>query len=257
MTGPEKIDWRYVPTCAVAECTKPVWTRGWCNAHYIRWQRHGDPLGGGTTRTLKRPAVIAKCAVAGCDFIGTLRRGWCERHYRRWKVHGDPLGSHQSKLMAFVESATRHHGDKCLLWPFGANGHGYGQVRYKGSQTPAHRVVCELAHGRPPSPKHHAAHNNNGDMCISRLCVNPKHLRWATPLENESDKAIHGGIVRGERHGMAKLTEWDVRTIRGLKGKIGPTEIARMFSVGPDSIRNIHAGRSWAWLDTDGGHRGR
>jgi len=32
-------------TCAVNGCDRPSITRGWCNAHYIRWRTHGDPLG--------------------------------------------------------------------------------------------------------------------------------------------------------------------------------------------------------------------
>lgn len=35
-------------TCSVAGCSLPVFVkhRGWCNRHYTRWTRHGDPLGG-------------------------------------------------------------------------------------------------------------------------------------------------------------------------------------------------------------------
>lgn len=32
-------------TCAIEGCGKPRATREWCNGHYIRWRRHGDPLG--------------------------------------------------------------------------------------------------------------------------------------------------------------------------------------------------------------------
>jgi hypothetical protein len=38
------------PICSIPDCGKPVAARGWCNAHYRRWRRHGDPLGGSTTR---------------------------------------------------------------------------------------------------------------------------------------------------------------------------------------------------------------
>jgi hypothetical protein len=38
--------------CAVEGCEKPaINSRGWCNAHYLRWLRHGDPLG-------SRPRVV-------------------------------------------------------------------------------------------------------------------------------------------------------------------------------------------------------
>lgn len=35
--------------CSVDGCSKPHKSRGWCNAHYLRWLKHGDPLGGGTS----------------------------------------------------------------------------------------------------------------------------------------------------------------------------------------------------------------
>lgn len=31
-------------TCSIDDCNKPHFCRGWCTAHYSRWQRHGDPL---------------------------------------------------------------------------------------------------------------------------------------------------------------------------------------------------------------------
>jgi len=30
--------------CSIPDCNKPTFCRGWCSAHYSRWQRHGDPL---------------------------------------------------------------------------------------------------------------------------------------------------------------------------------------------------------------------
>jgi hypothetical protein len=33
------------PTCAVDECPKESYLRGWCNAHYLRNQRTGSPTG--------------------------------------------------------------------------------------------------------------------------------------------------------------------------------------------------------------------
>lgn len=34
--------------CSIEGCGKKVGSRGWCETHYYRWRRHGDPLGGGT-----------------------------------------------------------------------------------------------------------------------------------------------------------------------------------------------------------------
>ncbi len=32
--------------CSISGCGRPVLARGWCNRHWLRWSRHGDPLGG-------------------------------------------------------------------------------------------------------------------------------------------------------------------------------------------------------------------
>lgn len=43
--------------CAVADCTAPAHSRGWCPAHYHRWERYGDPLAGGPPKA--RESYIA------------------------------------------------------------------------------------------------------------------------------------------------------------------------------------------------------
>jgi hypothetical protein len=35
-------------TCSIDGCTKKVFARGWCSAHWRRWRHHGHPLGGST-----------------------------------------------------------------------------------------------------------------------------------------------------------------------------------------------------------------
>lgn len=38
------------PLCKIDGCGKGAKTRGWCQNHYSRWRRHGDPLGGRTAQ---------------------------------------------------------------------------------------------------------------------------------------------------------------------------------------------------------------
>jgi len=33
------------PTCSIESCEREAGNRGWCNAHYLRYRRHGDPRG--------------------------------------------------------------------------------------------------------------------------------------------------------------------------------------------------------------------
>lgn len=66
-------------SCAVNACQSPVAKRGWCNAHYIRWRRHGTPDGGGTDR---RRRTSGTCSAVDCS-RPHLALGWCQLHYRQ------------------------------------------------------------------------------------------------------------------------------------------------------------------------------
>ena len=81
----------------------------------------------------------------------------------------------------WIKDHVGHADDKCLIWPFSYRWNGYGQVGLNGKVRYPHRIMCELAHGEPPSRKHvaaHSCHNGRGG------CVNPRHLSWKTASEN-------------------------------------------------------------------------
>lgn len=131
------------------------------------------------------------CSVEGCGKPYDCH-GYCGMHYRRVKRHGDPhfINEKQSgPTRTFVAAAINFDQDECLLWPFHIGKTGYGRFRVDGKMVLVHRYVCESVHG--PSHGLEAAHS-----CGIGRCVNPKHLRWATPAENAKDKQIHE-MVRG------------------------------------------------------------
>jgi len=55
--------------CAIDGCGKPSRKRGWCLAHYTRWQRHGNPLAGRTEVGEPRRFLEGVLAYTGNDCI--------------------------------------------------------------------------------------------------------------------------------------------------------------------------------------------
>lgn len=197
-------------------------------------------------------AISRICSIPDCGKGGRIVRGLCTAHYKRLIKHGDPLGGGVSKAPKgeaprfYRDFVVPHDGNECLIWPYARSGHGYGQIRIDGRLHYVHRLVCEQVNGSQPSWGQHAAHScGNGHLG----CVNPKHLRWATAAENAADKVSHGTIPRGNKHGRAKLSEGDVRTIRSLIGTALQKDIAAMFGVEQSSISNIRRGRNWGHLE--------
>jgi hypothetical protein len=141
----------------------------------------------------------------------------------------------------FLRGHIDHVGDECLIWPFSRFAkQGYGRISVAQRVTYAHRVMCFLAHGEAPTPGHHAAHScGNGHLG----CVNPNHLAWETPKQNNADKIAHGTLVRGTRHYRAKLSADQVREIRARTLGPGDTKrLAERFGVSHSVIHRVRNG---------------
>lgn len=182
------------------------------------------------------------CSVADCGSLHFCK-GFCRKHYERWMRHGDPNKvlkklAPRGATMAWLHEHADHQGDDCLIWPFARFPD--GRAHMNGDKPT--RIMCRLAHGPAPSLAHEAAHSCGKGH---DACVNPRHLRWATPLENAADKEIHGTQVRGEAHPGAKLSPADVLQIRELASSITQKEIARRYSLGTAVINRIVRGLAW------------
>lgn len=192
------------------------------------------------------------CSIDGCG-KPNLARGWCSAHWSRWKRNGDPLaakpredGAAQRYLRDVV---LPYDGDDCLNWPFARNAQGRAVVHREGQARLVQRLVCEHAHGKPPTPKHEAAHSCGKGH---EGCVSKRHLRWATHAENMADTLIHGTRAFGERCGSTKLTVSDVMAIRSLGQDSPSSVVAEQFGMSPRQVRDIVRGSAWAWLGEAG-----
>jgi len=143
------------------------------------------------------------------------------------------------KAVRFLDKAKEFDGDDCLEWPHSKDRAGYGAIgiEFEGKRyTRAPRLLCVMVNGAPESDKIDTAHS-----CGNPGCVNPKHLRWATPKENMADKVIHG--TNGQ-----KLTNDDVRRIRAMRGRKSGKQIAKEMGVTEANISRIFSGKIWSNL---------
>lgn len=123
---------------------------------------------------------------------------------------------------------------------------GRSHVRHEGRTRSVSRIICEVTQGKAPSEIHHAAHScGRGHMS----CVNPKHIRWATPKENNADKILHGTLGIGENNSVSKLTEADVRFILMEKDNYTDYDLAKMFNVSSAHICGIQRRRFWKHIE--------
>lgn len=106
-----------------------------------------------------------------------------------------------------------------------------------------HILVLETFIGPRPTQEHQTRHLD-GNHKNNRL----DNLLWGTVQENSDDRLAHGTQVRGEKVGIAKLTEQQVQEIKAAipfwkKGMA--TSFANKFGVGRTAITEIRKNNTW------------
>lgn len=147
----------------------------------------------------------------------------------------------------FWRHAKKGAEDDCWLWGGSLSEKGYGRIKHYQSRkwVKAHRYSYELHHGEIPAGML-VLHS-----CDNRACVNPKHLRLGTSMDNSMDMRVRGRVNitanrRGGAHPHAKLTETDIPLIRDrVKAGEAMALVAFDYEVGVSTIHSIIRGRSW------------
>jgi hypothetical protein len=143
----------------------------------------------------------------------------------------------------WIDAHVNYDGDGCLPWPYTRTVQGYARVWHNQTMYPAHRLMCEIVHGRPPQEHMDAAHScGNGHLG----CMNHKHLRWATKAENSADRRIHGTAPLGEASHRAKLRSIDVEEIkRRVRCGERQRHLGVEFGVSEAQVSRIVNGKRW------------
>lgn len=194
---------RTIKLCSIDGCERKHLARGWCRNHYYGWKRNGDPL------VVKRATRSPLCSIEGC---GNKHKayGWCENHFKRWQRHGNPEGGIQHYRTAEESFSARTQWDgECLVWTGYKNDGGYGIMKANGSIIRAHRYAWERRHGEIPDDM------EIDHICHNRACVNVKHLRIASPQQNNFNlSGPHSNSRSGARNVHWSRSGWIVKVQR-------------------------------------------
>ncbi len=165
----------------------------------------------------------------------------------QWTTDGVPpprrakLGEARQWLDEFL--AGPHVTDDCVIWPFSCSG-GYPQIGIGGKTYRVTRIVLTELVGPAPQDRGRIQAAHAPLVCHQPRCVNPRHLRWATPVENQADTLVDGTHTRGERHPVSTMTNAKALAIYHAKGS--QEEIGRLFGVPRSTVADIKSGARWS-----------
>lgn len=214
--------------------------------------------------------IVKQCAGCGQDFSvipsEAERKKFCSMNCRRRRVRlacarcGGALerpartAAHSAEFFCskkcryggatdeerFWSKVQRGDDDACWEWHGCRAPNGYGQCRFRGRNTFAHRVAYLLATGVAPG-KGYVLHS-----CDNRTCVNPSHLRLGTHEDNMADMTSRRRQASGTRHGQARLNRGGVIMMR-LAVANGATHqaVGRAFGVTKSTVGHIVRRKIW------------
>lgn len=118
--------------------------------------------------------------------------------------------------------------ENCVPWPWAKEVRRH-TMNFQGSGVPVTHVVLHFSEGPRPSKQHQGLHS-----CDTLWCINAKHLRWGTELENRLDQ------VARERGDIGRIGLDKARMIRAML-----EEISVLHDIPLDAIARIAGGKTW------------
>lgn len=148
--------------------------------------------------------------------------------------------THQERVAHFWDLVIPEPNTGCWLWMASSNEHGYGRLLWGTNLVGAHRLAYELTRGPIPAGLF-VCHR-----CDNPPCCNPAHLFLGTAKDNGADMAAKGRSARGERSGIAKITDAQARELRRLVACGEPVgSVAARFGLRRATAYLIARGETW------------
>ena len=134
--------------------------------------------------------------------------------------------------------------DSCWVWIARQDDDMYGRFCYNGKTIKATHYSWKLYTGRLVPKSLIICHK-----CDHPYCVNPNHLFIGTRKDNSEDMVSKGRSSMGEKQGLSKLTEGQVRLIRELRlSGITTKQLSNQFSCSKNTIGDICRGKTWTHI---------
>lgn len=165
----------------------------------------------------------------------------------------NPRGFHNPKPVTidWIFSNCTIDEKGCWIWLGGTGTRGYPTTMVNGKTIRISHLSYETYRNEPFPSGLYALHS-----CDNPSCCNPEHISAGTQQDNMNHMKIRGRFegfsqsnrrAKGERHGMAKLSPSQVKTIREQYsfGNTSTYKLAKEYGVHRNTIRLIIKGENW------------
>ncbi len=152
---------------------------------------------------------------------------------------------HKIRLERFMKRIIKTL--SCWIWQ-GSKAKGYGMFRIGYKNVRANRLAWIFFKGAIPTGLF-VLHT-----CDNPSCVNPEHLFLGNAMDNCLDKMKKNrykrGIIFGEKIGLSKLKEEDIKEIRKRyqNGNVSQRSLAKTFGVRFQTIGAVVRNETWTHI---------